>query len=202
MFSLLLLPPVCGLCLFLGLLVAPRGLVVRLALTLVLSGLAAPVLGLLAHTLLVELPFTPLLVATALVTASLLWRLVPVLPVPTGNVRGLCWILVLTSCTLITVGITAGSPSPLLLHLAFTLRLLFVVFLCAGAHLLLSLLLVPARSLPVKQVSTSRLPRKCVQPALPLLTRPLELVGADAPYYPLALALTAGKGPAAAFSLN
>lgn len=90
MFSLLLLPPVCGLCLFLGLLVAPRGLVVRLALTLVLSGLAAPILGLLAHALLVELPLTPLLVAIALVTASLLWRLVPVLPVPTGNVRGLC----------------------------------------------------------------------------------------------------------------
>jgi hypothetical protein len=205
MFSLLLLPPVCGLCLFLGLLTATRGPLVRLALTLVLTGLVAPIVGVLAHSVLPELPVVTALALTAVALAGVLWRVVPRLPMPQGNVRGLCWALVLTSCTLTTVALTSPTLATWSLQASLLLRLILLALPFVVAHLLVSRL--PTRTSTTPGVATKRSPLSgrelhCTAPALPLLARPLELVGADAPYFPLASALTAGAGPAAAFSCN
>jgi len=206
MFSLLLLPPICGLCLFFGLLTAKRGPLIRIALTLVLTGLVAPIAALFTYSLLVELPVEPVFTGTALLIASLIWRLVPRLPIPKSNIRGICWLLVLTSCTLITVELTAAKPSLLaLLHLSLLTRMMAVALPLVAGHVLLSVLAstVPVRHMvPKKEVPLSSKSMECSPATLPLLSRPLELVGTDAPYYPLAIALTAGTGPAAAFSCN
>jgi hypothetical protein len=201
MFSLLLLPPVCGLCLFLGLLTATRGPLVRLLLTLVLTGLVAPVIGVAMHNFLHELPVEFVLGSTALLLAFLICRVVPVLPVPSGNTRGLCWALVLVSCTLTTVMLTAPAVAHGM-ELALVVRLLVVALGLAGAHVATSLFTRRALA-PKRNATPVAQPRPRPTSATPtLLSRPLELVGADAPYYPLASGFTAGAGPAAAFSAN
>lgn len=191
MFRLLLIPPVCGLLLFFGLLTATRTPLVRLTLTLVLTGLVAPVGGLLMHVLLPDLPLLAALGGAAVLCASLLLRLVPHLPVPTRHVRGICWTLVLLSCTLITVVITSPVPAGLPGSEAWRLVVCLAPF--GMAHFLLS---------RGHSGANAKHPLRPTQPALPLLPRPLELVGVKAAYYPLASGLTAGNGPAAAFSCN
>ncbi|RZJ85843.1 MAG: hypothetical protein EOO60_14235 [Hymenobacter sp.] len=206
MFSLLLLPPVCGLCLFLGLLTAARGPLVRLALTLVFTGLVAPIIGIVACSVLSELPANAVLLATALLTAIVLWRVVLRLPVARGNIRGLCWGLVLTSCTLTTVTLTSTALSATTHYAPFAVRLLAILLLFVLAHVLVSLLSGRTVSATgrgaTKKADSASHELHCTAVAIPVLARPLALVGADAPYHPLAKALTAGTGPAAAFSLN
>ena len=200
MFTLLLLPPVCGLFLFLGLLTAPRRFPVRVALTLTLTGLVAPVVGLaLWRNLLPDVAVELVLGGSALLVATLLWRLTPRLPYPRTHLRLLCWLLVLGSCTLITVVLTAAGSSPLV-NLPLLLRVSLAALPLLGAHALLKRPVAPGAGRPASQPRPAG-PR-APQPPPPLLNRPLELVGADAPYYPLAAGFTAGIGPAAAFSRN
>lgn len=205
MFILLLLPPICGLCLFLGLLTAARGPLVRLVLTLVLSGLVVPILGVATHRFLHELPLDFVFLGTALLVASLIWRLIPVLPVPRTNVRGLCWGLVLVSCTLTTVVLTAPAPVAHGLELALLLRLVVVGMGVVGAHTVVTLLnhrfLVPVKPMP-RSGSTTGQGQQPTKATPTLLNRPLELAGASGPYRPLTHSLAAGAGPAAAFSAN